>query len=104
MDQPSGQSGSTMVTVLGFLEILLICAASYFLSQVVGSKDSANDLVKTVLPVIGTLGGIVLVHTGLWYMYFTYNPLGMNLYFLMATSMSIIISLTALAIAMVNKS
>ena len=101
---PKGQAGSTMVTILGAIELVLIAAVSYFLSQLVGSTDTANDLTKTVLPVIGTLGGIVLLHTGLWYMYFTYNPLGMNLYFLLTTSMAILISLVALALSMVNKS
>jgi len=104
MEAPKGQSGATMVTILGALEIALIGAAGYFLSQLVGSTDTSNNLVKTVLPVTGTLGGIVLLHTALWYLYFTYNPLSMNLYFLLATSMSIIISLVALSIAMVSKS
>ena len=98
------QSGSTLVMVLGGLEIALIAAVGYFLSQLVGNTDTSNDLMKTVLPVTGTLSGIVLLHTVLWYLYFTYNPLSMNLYFLLATSLSIVISLTALSIALVNRS
>ena len=97
-------NSSTLVTVLGGLEIVLVAAVGYFLSQLVGNSDTSNDLVKTVLPVTGTLGGIVMLHTVLWYMYFTYNPLSMNLYFLLTTSLSVIISLTALSIALVNRS
>ena len=96
--------GSTTVMILGGVEIVLIALVGYFLSQLVGNYDTNNDLVKIVIPVTGSLGGIVLLHTALWYMYFTYNPLSMNLYFLIATSMSLIISLTALSIAMVNRS
>jgi len=97
-------NSSTLVTVLGGLEIVLVAAVGYFLSQLVGNSDTSNDLVKTVLPVTGTIGGIVMLHTVLWYMYFTYNPLSMNLYFLLTTSLSVIISLTALSIALVNRS
>jgi hypothetical protein len=95
---------TTLIYVISAAEIALIGGAGYFLSQLVGNKDSSNDLVKTVLPVTGALGGIVLLHTVLWYFYFTTNPLAMNLYFLLATAFSIIISLTALSIAVVNKS
>ena len=101
---PKASSGSTLVSVLGGLEIALIAAVGYFLSQLVGNKDTNNDLVKTVIPVTGSLGGIVLLHTALWYMYFTYNPLSMNLYFLISTSLSLIVSLTALSIALTIRS
>ena len=104
MEAPKASSGSTLVSILGGLEIALIAAVGYFLSQLVGNKDSSNDLVKTVLPVTGTIGGIILLHTALWYFYFTYNPLAMNLYFLVSTSMSLIISITALSIALVSRS
>lgn len=104
MEAPKGQSGATLVTILGGIELILIALVGYFLSKLVGTTDTSNDLVKNILPVTGILGGIVLFHTGMWYMYFTYNPLSMNLYFLLATSMCMIVSLTALSIAMVNKS
>jgi len=104
MEQPKASSGSTLITVLGGLEIALIAATGYFLSQLVGNKDTSNDLTKTVLPVAFSLGGIILLHTALWYLYFTYNPLSMNLYFLIATSLSLVVSTTALSIALVNKS
>ena len=95
------ESRSVMVTILGAAEIGLIIAATYFLSTMVGSTDTSNELVKTVVPVTGILGGIVMVHTLLWYMYFQYEPMAMNLYFLVSGSMSIIISLLALSISLV---
>jgi hypothetical protein len=104
MEALKENKGQLLVTVLGVFEIGLIIAGGYLLGQLVGNKDTANDLGKTVLPVTFTLASIVLLHTFLWYWYSTYNPLSMNLYFLMATSFSIIISLTALSIAIVNKS
>jgi hypothetical protein len=96
-------SRATMVTVLGALEIGLIAAVCYFLSAMVGTKDNSNDLAKTVIPVTGAIGGIVMVHTLLWYLYFTYEPMSMNLYFLVSGSMSMIISLIALSISLVTK-
>jgi hypothetical protein len=93
-----------MVTVLGALEIGLIAAVCYFLSAMVGTKDTGNDLAKTVIPVTGSIGGIVMVHTLLWYLYFTYEPMSMNLYFLVSGSMSLIISLVALSISLVSRS
>jgi hypothetical protein len=97
-------SRATMVTVLGALEIGLIAAVCYFLSAMVGTKDTGNDLAKTVIPVTGSIGGIVMVHTLLWYLYFTYEPMSMNLYFLISGSMSLVISLVALSISLVSRS
>jgi hypothetical protein len=97
-------SRQTMVTVLGALEIGLIMAVCYFLNLMVGTKDTGNDLVKVVLPVTGTIAGIVMIHTILWYLYFTYEPLSMNLYFLISGSMSMIISLVALSVSLVTRS
>jgi len=91
---------TALFSVLGGTEIGLIALVGYFLSQLVGSADTANDLTKTLLPVTGTLGAIVLLHTALWYFYFIYNPLSMNLYLLLSTSMNTIISLFALSIAL----
>lgn len=98
------KTGSTFVTVLGTIEIILITVASYYLSQLVGNRDNSNDLSKTLVPVTGILGGIVLLHTIIWYIYFTYNPLSMNLYFLVSTAFSMIFSLTALSISLVSRS
>jgi hypothetical protein len=102
-DVEGPKTGSTLVTILGGLEIALIAVCGYFLSQLVGNSDTSNDLAKTLLPVTGILGGIVLLHTVLWYIYFTYNPLSMNLYFLVSTSFSMIISLTAMSIALISR-
>ena len=93
-----------MVTILGALEIGLIVAVCYFLSAMVGTKDTGNDLAKTVIPVVGTLGGIIMIHTLLWYLYFTYEPMSMNLYFLVSGSMSLVLSLTALSVSLVSRS
>ena len=93
-----------LMSVLGFFELILIIIAISTLSQLVGTKDTANDLTKTTLPAAFLLGLIVLIHTCLWYLYFTYNPMSMNLYFLVATSMCMIISLTALAISTTSRS
>jgi len=93
-----------LVEVLSVIEIILIGISAHFLSQVVGTNSTNNDLTKTITPVIWTLSGIVLVHTLLWYMYFTYNPISMNLYFMVSGSMTMIISLIALSISLTSRS
>jgi len=94
-----------MITeILSGAEIILIAVGAYFLSQVVGTNSTNNDLTKTLTPTIAILCGIVLVHTLLWYMYFTYNPISMNLYFMVSGSMTMIISLVALSISLTSKS
>jgi LPXTG-motif cell wall-anchored protein len=98
------KTGSTTVTILAVIELVLVGVCGYFLSTLVGNPDTANDLTKTLLPVTGILGGIVMIHTFLWYTYFTYHPLSMNLYFLMSTAISLVVSLTALSIALIQKS
>ena len=93
-----------MVTVLGAIEIALMVAVTYFLSTLVGSNDNGNDLAKSVIPITGILGGIVLLHTVLWYFYFNYHPLAMNMYVLVSGSMTMIFSLVALSVSLVNRS
>jgi len=93
-----------VVEILSGLEVLLIGFAAYFLSQVVGTNGTNNDLTMTLIPAIASLAGIVLVHTILWYMYFTYNPISMNLYFMISGSMTMIISLVALSISLTSRS
>jgi len=97
-------SGSMLVTGLAVFEIGLIIYAGFALSNISGNPDTSNEVVKSVLPAVFTLGAIIMVHTFLWYMYSTYNPLSMNLYYLLATSFSLLISLMALSIAIVNRS
>jgi LPXTG-motif cell wall-anchored protein len=104
MEGLAPKTGSTTVTILAIAELVMVGLAGYFLSTLVGSPDTANDMSKTLLPVTGILGGIVLLHTLLWYFYFTYHPLSMNLYFLMSTAVSMIVSLTALSIALIQRS
>jgi hypothetical protein len=104
MDTTGPKTGSTLVTILGIGEIILIVAAGFTFSKLVGTADTSNDLSKTLLPVTGILGGIVLIHSVLWYIYFAYNPLSMNLYFLVSTAFSMIFSLTAVSIALITRS
>ena len=92
-----------LVLILGAVELGLFAFAFYCLSTLVGTADTNNDLVKTVLPITGTLGGIVMLHTGMWFLYSTYHPSDMTLYFLISTSMSLILSLVAISMALVNK-
>jgi hypothetical protein len=99
-----GSTNNTiLVSVLGGVEIGLIALVGYFLTQLTGNPDTANNLTKTVLPITGTLAAIVLLHTALWYFYFIYNPLSMNLYLLLSTSMNTIICLLALSIALTTQ-
>jgi len=93
-----------MVSLIGSIEIGGLVAICYFLSQLVGNADNGNDLAKTVVPISASLGAIIILHTALWYMYFQYEPMAMNLYFLVSGSMCMIFSLTALAISLCQRS
>lgn len=99
----NSETNSTVVLVLGFVEVCLIAVVGYFLSVMVGTKDTSNDLAKTVVPVVGTMGGIVFLHTILWYLYFTYDPMSMNMYFLVSNAVSLIVSLTAISISLTTR-
>lgn len=103
-ESPLKSRGSLLVTCLGVIEIVMLSLVGYFLSMLVGNNDTSNNMMKAVIPMLGILGGIIFLHTFLWFLYSQYNPLNMNNYFLMATSVSLLISLTALSIALVNKS
>jgi hypothetical protein len=93
-----------MVTIIGLIEIGSLIAITYFLSQLVGNPDNGNDLAKTVVPISCGIGAVIILHTLMWYMYFQYNEMAMNLYFLITGSMCMIFSLTALAISLVQRS
>lgn len=97
-------SATIIVSILAVLEVILIGTTGYYLSQLVGSKDTANEMGKTVTTITSMLGAIVMFHTALWYVYFMYYPMSMNIYFLLTTSLCMIISLTALAVSIVNRS
>jgi hypothetical protein len=94
---------TVLIGILAAIEIGLISTAGYFLSQLVGNKDTTNDLSKTVTTITSILGAIVMFHTALWYVYFMYNPLSMNIYFLITTSLTMVLSLTSLAVSIVNR-
>ena len=92
-----------LIGILGAGEIGILIAVAWYLSTLVGNSDTSNDLTKSIIPVTGALGGIVMIHTLLWYMYFQYEPMAMNLYFLVSGSMSMVISLIALSISLVMR-
>jgi len=92
-----------VTTGVSVFEIGLIGGAATMLSGLVGTNSTNNDLTAKIIPVIAILSGIVLVHTLLWYMYFTYNPVSMNLYFIVSGSMTMIISLVALSISLTQR-
>jgi hypothetical protein len=92
------KDSSFKTSIIGGVELVLIGVAGYLLS-----KLNKGDISKTLLPVSGILIVVVILHTILWYLYSTYNPLSMNLYYLVATSFSIIVSLTALSISLINQ-
>jgi hypothetical protein len=93
-----------IVEGLAVAEIILLAFAGSQLSKVTGTADTNSDFTKALVPALGLLVAIVLVHTLLWYMYFTYNPISMNAYFMVSGAMSMIISIIALGISLVNKS
>ena len=95
---------SSTVLFLAAIEVVLISVTCYLFSTLVGTSDSANDLSKTVIPVVCTLGVIVFIHTVMWYLYYTHNSTAMTPYFLFASAMNFLISLTALSVAVVNRS
>ena len=92
-----------LIGILGAAEIGILIAVSWYLSTLVGNSDTSNDLAKSIIPITGTLGGIVMIHTLLWYMYFQYEPMAMNLYFLISGSMTMIFSLVALSVSLINR-
>jgi len=92
------KDSSFRTSIIGGIELALIGVCGYLLS-----KLNKNDLSKTLLPVAGILIVIIILHTILWYLYSTYNPLSMNLYYLTATSFYIIISITAMSISLINQ-
>ena len=97
-------SDTIYLTVMAAVELALVGGTLYALNNLVGNPDNTNNLSKTLTPVVGILGAIITIHTLLWYMYFTHHPQGMNLYFLMSTMVSMLVSLTALSIALIQRS
>ena len=97
MADSGSKDTSFKTTVIGGIELVLIAVCGYLLSRV-----NKGDILKTLLPVSAVLI-IIILHTILWYLYSTYNPLSMNIYYLISTSFSVIISLTALSISLINQ-
>ena len=91
-----------LVKILAVIEITLICFTIYCLTKVTGTADTNNGLTKTLVPVVATLVAIILVHTILWLTYFTQNPLAMNYYFIVSGAITMLFSLTALSVSLIN--
>lgn len=104
MESLGPKTGNWMMTVMATVEIVIIGLCLWQFSNLVGTKDNSNELTQKLLPVTGILGAIVMLHTLMWYMYFTYHPLSMNLYFLFSSAITMIVSLTALSISLIQKS
>jgi|LauGreDrversion4_2_1035121.scaffolds.fasta_scaffold139199_2 hypothetical protein len=94
---------SMMPNIIGILELVLVSIGIWQFSQLVGNKDTQNNISAVILPVILIISGIILLHTLLWYYYFTLNPSSMNLYFLISGSISMIISVTAVSISLTSQ-
>jgi len=98
--------GSILITVIGVSEIVLILACLYLFPQLVGNPDNTNDLEKDLVPNVYYIALIVSIHTLLWYIYFKMfiqDSKSIDLYYLLATSASLFISLTALAASLIFK-
>ena len=91
---------SIVMGVFALLEIGLLVTACVMFSGLVGSVDNTNNLTKTVMPITFTIGAIIIVHTVLWFLYFQYNPMAMNMYFLITGSMTMLFSITAISISL----
>jgi len=95
---------TVLISLFAAIEIGLIITCCVMFSNLVGTADTSNELTKAVVPISCTIGALIIVHTVLWYMYFQYEPMAMNLYFLISVSMCMIFSLTALAISLCQRS
>ena len=99
-----GANMKTYVVILGVIEMALITTCGFYLSKLVGTKDTSNQISATVLPIVGTLGGIVMFHAVIWWIWFQYMPSHANIYLIVMVSICLICSLTAMAISLVNVS
>ncbi len=104
MESSKMDSKTIAMAVFGGLEIALIITAIWMFSRLVGTADTANNLSATVMPISFTLGAIIIVHTVLWYMYFQYEPMAMNLYFLITGSLTMFFSVVAISISLIQRS
>jgi hypothetical protein len=88
--------------IAGFatVETILILITFWMFSNLVGA---VNDLQTTVMPITGMLLAIIIIHTVLWYLYFQYEPMVMNLFFLITGSMAMIFSISAVSISLCQR-
>jgi len=88
--------------IAGFatIETILILITFWLFSKLVGT---VNELQTTVMPITGMLLAIIVIHTVLWYLYFQYEPMVMNLFFLITGSMAMIFSICAVSISLCQK-
>jgi len=97
------ERNTMLLAAFAAIEIALMVYAIFQLSNVVGTSDTSNELTKTIIPIVAILGVIVCVHTILWYLYFQYDPMAMNTYFLISGNITMIFSLTALGISLTQR-
>ena len=98
--------GSLFITFIAVAEIAIILTCLHFFPLLIGNPDISNDLEKDIVPFVYYISGIVSIHTLLWFAYLNYYMTGadgMNLYYLLASSFSILISLIALSMALIMK-
>ena len=91
------------IIVFAAFEMGLIIYAILNFTRLVGTADTRNDLSTTVIPIVGTLAAIIVIHTAIWYFYFQYEPMSMNLYFLISGMMTMLFSLTALSVSLCQR-
>jgi len=91
------------IAVFAVIEIVLIIVSIWQFSGLVGTADTSNELAKTIMPITFILGAIIIAHTILWYLYFQYEPMAMNLYFLISGSLTMMFSITAVAISLCQR-
>jgi hypothetical protein len=92
------------IAIFAALEISIILVAIWKFSGLVGKADTTNELSKTIMPISAIIAAIIIIHTVLWYFYFQYEPMAMNLYFLITGSMTMVFSLIAVSISLCQKS
>jgi len=98
--------GSLFITFIAAAEIAIILTCLHFFPHMIGNPDNSNDLEKDILPIVYYISGVVSIHTLLWFIYLNYytsNADSMNVYYLLASSFSILVSLIALSMSLIVK-
>ena len=90
--------------VLAVIEVTVICIIAWKLTELTGSPDNNNELVKTIIPISCLLGLLIMIHTVLWYIYFQNDSSGMSVYFFISGAVSMIFSLIALSVSLCQRS